>query len=145
MTREDAIGILEHVLEEWVMDDDVSIPREEALRFAIEALKQEPCEDAIRREAVINALDKHCDTVCEYSKAQRSVMCGACSLGTAFDVIEALPSVQPKAKTGKWISREKNGTKLPFWGRYECSECGECASNSKYCPNCGCQMEGDKK
>ena len=55
----------------------------------------EPCEDAVSREAVIDALDKHCDIVCEYSKKQRSVMCGACPMGTAFDVIDGLPSVQP--------------------------------------------------
>ena len=55
--------------------------------------------DLIERETVINALDKHCEAVCEYSKAQRSVMCGACPLGTAFDVIEALPSVHPETVT----------------------------------------------
>ena len=54
--------------------------------------------DCVSREAVIDALDKHCDIVCEYSKKQRSVMCGACPMGTAFDVIDALPSVQPKSE-----------------------------------------------
>ena len=50
MTKEDAIEILNSVLEEWVMDDNVSIPREEALRFAIKALEQEPILDKIRDE-----------------------------------------------------------------------------------------------
>ena len=52
--------------------------------------------DLIDRKAVIDALNKMCDVVCQYSKKQRDVMCGACSLGNAFDVIEALPSEQPE-------------------------------------------------
>ena len=46
MTREEAKRILNRVLEEWVMNDDVSIPREEALRVAIKALEQ-PKGDAL--------------------------------------------------------------------------------------------------
>ena len=49
--------------------------------------------DLIDRQTALDALDKHCDVVCQYSKKQRSVMCGACTLGTAFDVIEGLPSI----------------------------------------------------
>lgn len=51
--------------------------------------------DLISRQAAIEALDALCDRECEYSKKQRSVMCGACHLGSAFDVIEQLPSAQP--------------------------------------------------
>jgi hypothetical protein len=52
--------------------------------------------DVISRRAVIDALDALCDRECEYSKKQRSVMCGACRLGSAFDVIDELPSAQPE-------------------------------------------------
>ena len=51
--------------------------------------------DVISRRAVIDALDALCDRECEYSKQQRGFMCGACRLGSAFDVIDELPSVQP--------------------------------------------------
>lgn len=51
--------------------------------------------DLIERQAAIDALDAVCDRECEYSKQQRSVMCGACRLGSAFDVIDELPSAQP--------------------------------------------------
>jgi len=44
--------------------------------------------DYIKRDHVINALNKLCGRVCQYSKAQRKVMCGACPLGNAFTVIE---------------------------------------------------------
>lgn len=47
--------------------------------------------DLIDREQAIVALDELCDRVCQYSKEQRAVMCGACPLGSAFDVIENMP------------------------------------------------------
>ena len=53
--------------------------------------------------------------------------------------IDKMPSVQPRSK-GHWISREGAGQVLPFWGKYQCSECGECAENSNFCPNCGADM-----
>ena len=56
--------------------------------------------DLISRQAAIDALDALCDRECEYSKKQRSVMCGACHLGSAFYVIEQLPSAQPEQR---WI------------------------------------------
>jgi len=46
---------------------------------------------------------------------------------------------------GRWINLEKTkykGQVLPFWGRYECSECGGHGQEDfKHCPNCGAQME----
>ena len=56
--------------------------------------------DLISRQAAIDALDAVCDRVCQYTKKQRSVMCGACPLGSAFDAIEDLPSAQPEQR---WI------------------------------------------
>lgn len=49
----------------------------------------------IDADALTDSLDSLCDTVCQYSKAQRSVMCGACPLGGAFDVVEDAPTVSP--------------------------------------------------
>lgn len=52
-------------------------------------------DDLISRQEAIDALDALCDRECEYSKKQRSVMCGACHLGSAFDIIEQLPTAEP--------------------------------------------------
>ena len=49
--------------------------------------------DLIRREDALDTLDRTCDLVCRYSKPQRSAMCGACELGSAFDAIDAIPAV----------------------------------------------------
>ena len=38
----------------------------------------------------------------------------------------------------QWIRKEDLQTS---W--YECSECGECAENNNFCPNCGARMVGD--
>jgi len=53
--------------------------------------------DLIDRQAALEALNKRCVCECEYSKKQRSIMCGACYLGSAIEVIEMLPSAQPEA------------------------------------------------
>lgn len=50
-------------------------------------------DDLISRQAVNDALDKTCDIVCQYSKKQRYAMCGACPLGSAFDAVANVPSV----------------------------------------------------
>ena len=81
--------------------------------------------DAISREEVLLMIDSFKD-----------------NYGSLIDLareIRKLPSVS-QTKTGHWISREGKGQVLPFWGRYECSECGECAENSSFCPNCGTKM-----
>ena len=47
----------------------------------------------IDADALMDALDSLCDTVCQYSKVQRSVMCGSCPLGGACDVVDNAPTV----------------------------------------------------
>lgn len=93
-------------------------------------------DDLINRQAVLDALNKHCDVVCQYSKKQRSVMCGACPLGTAFDVIEALDCVDKQIGTWVYTPTEPLG--------YICSVCGKGCCRFNYCPNCGCAMKGEK-
>lgn len=69
-----------------------SVTREEVIRAkrAIECpiIEIPPHGDLIDRDALIKSLDELCNRVCQYSKAQRKVMCGACPLGDAFTVIE---------------------------------------------------------
>ena len=108
----------------------------------------------IEREAAIEKLNRLCDRVCQYSKAQRQYMCGACPLGDAFTVIEDdIPAadVAPVVR-GKW-KQDELSKRLDL---YVCSECGQPlqivnADGGKtataYCPNCGADMreESDGK
>ena len=54
--------------------------------------------DPIERQTVIDALDALCERICQYSKKQRHIMCAACTLGCAFEVIENLPSADVPTK-----------------------------------------------
>ena len=125
MTRKEAI----QVLRDWDgyfighSSDDVN----GALNMAIKALEQEPCDDAISRQAVL-------DLVADYDL----------SMGQVVKAIHALPSVTPQPRTGRWIQKEEEGDAEPFiiW---ECSEC-HCVDEDgkpsyKYCPQCGARME----
>lgn len=50
--------------------------------------------------------------------------------------LKKVSSVQPKQKTGQWISNRHTDTVL-------CSECKKCyGDESKFCPNCGAKMRG---
>lgn len=91
----------------------------------MEALEQEPCIDAISRQAVLEIIRKcHCE---EWVKAD---------IGAP---IEALQPVTPAEKVGHWRDTGSG---------QECSECGEIQygydSFRKYCANCGAKMGGEQ-
>jgi len=44
-------------------------------------------------DKLIDRLNGLCELNCQYSKKQREVMCGACMLGLAFDVIDDAPTI----------------------------------------------------
>ena len=109
----------------------------EALDMAIEALEQEPCEDAVSRQAVNDLYDRYHPTLatCVYEFGEE---------------LKALPSVNPTREHGEWIQKEYwsegCGMGETYGYYYECSKCGNlkkggydrCGVN--YCPNCGADM-----
>lgn len=84
----------------------------------------EPCEDAVSREAVLEVVNN--------------------PLNIKLDkIIEKLPSVTPKQRTGHWI-REFNDIEGEV--RFTCSSCGEFQLfGTDFCPNCGAKMEGESE
>ena len=105
-------------------------------------LKQEPCDDCVSRQAVLEGIDTY------INKAQ--------STGTQDDfysfaelVVKALPPVTPQPKTGYWISWYEIEEE---WGNPHC-KCSECSTEvdphtSKFincCPICGAKIIGYKK
>lgn len=144
MTNEEAKAQLEVVRECMRVDKAEDIV--EALTLAIKALEQQPSEDCISRQAVNKIINKwlsHSDYELKdhiYDMTKK---------------IHKLPSVTPKPKKGKWVNRHyinDGGYRIRM---VICSECGEeygfdyhtgiSMDNYKYCPNCGCQMDGDKE
>lgn len=88
---------------------------------------QEPCNDAISRQAAIDRLSHWYSDMLETNKEQEDLM----------EVINAIPSAEPK--TGHWIydrRREWDGE-----CKYECSECGMGSDvDYAYCMRCGTKM-----
>ena len=95
--------------------------------------------DLISRQAAHDALDRTCNLVCQYSKKQRYSMCGACPLGSAFDALTEVPTIDP-VKHGKW---EVVDEEEPRW--YGCSLCKKMARwPYNYCSHCGARMDGEE-
>ena len=125
MTREEALEELDSLI---VPRDGEQDRLADALEMAMEALEQEPCEDAISRSEAIR------------------VASGYCHWANIPKELAKLPSVTPQQKTGRWIEKEDwNGDTY-----YDCSVCGEsfCLLEGtptdnlyNYCPNCGVKME----
>lgn len=97
----------------------------EILNLAIKALEQEPCEDAISRQALLNA------TVNKNSVWNKITDSKGENLET---IISKLPSVTPQPKKGHKVSGDLLG------GLY-CSECMTYVNKYfNYCPHCGADM-----
>lgn len=99
----------------------------------VRTVRQEPCEDAIRREDAINAVSEALEhVVVENEDVARKMM-------------NKLPSVNSQPKTGHWIRElirnEKGGC---IGAKMICSECGNDNKHDEYmiyCPNCGAKMD----
>lgn len=143
LTREEAIKQFETLLLHVDTDCVIGMETTEAINMAIKALEQpEPCEDAVSREAVIDAVRQDCFAV--FTADERMYE------------IKDLPPVTPKQRTGHWIPvgvAEVVGGESAQWGSaiayHKCSECDEQALRddfeeevlSKWCPHCGVKME----
>lgn len=117
MTRENHVENLKDIM--GSMPDDTCGDWRNSIACAIKELEQEPCEDAISRQAVLECL-----TATKLKKFDFIL--------NAREEIKKLPPVNPQPKTGHWIEDE-----MKVW----CSECGEENDRcSKCCPNCGVRM-----
>ena len=96
-----------------------------------EYLEQEPCEDAISR-----------DTVIERLKKEDKILYTTTGLNYLIRVVEGLPSVTPQPKIGHWIDI--------MVGDMPAQACDQCntfyplaytGGGHKYCPNCGAKMQ----
>ena len=103
----------------------------------IEALEQQPCEDVISRQAVLDALDKskYSNEFCEEHHIDWSI-----NLGMAHIVVNELKPVTPQSKIGRWIIIDDCERFIA-----KCSECGRIEDSRMinkypYC-HCGAKME----
>lgn len=128
MTRDEIIRNLKYTMEKHkndtvnTFDTNISVMCKDILEY----LEQEPCEDAISRQAVLDCL-----TATGLKKYDFIL--------NARNKIKSLPSVNPQ--TGHWIKYGK---------LYQCSECKELSCcKGKFCNECGTKMvepqEGEVK
>lgn len=99
MTIEEAIEWLKDEYEHARCDECIEGEYVNALDLAIKALEQQPCEDAISREAVIGGLANIAKAKAK-SDAQKSMM------GRCMFFVEQLSPVTPQRPKGKWIEIE---------------------------------------
>lgn len=124
MTRKEAKEILEN--HPW---------KNEAMKMAIKALEQEPCEDCISRRELNNKIEM---LDMRYGSDLRY---GSDFYWGTKGIIDELPSVYPRQKVGHWETRNI----FPNW--LYCSECDEPYGGNdtpRYCPSCGAKM-GEKE
>lgn len=138
MTREEAIKRFKEMrttIQPFLYVDEV-------IDYAIKALEQEPCSDAVSRQAVLDVL---CNLGwgCEENGADTEYVS---ALEDCAEKVKELPSVTPQEQTGQWTERkihETTGFFLPT-----CSECGEIQPYAHhtfrwdFCPSCGAYMGG---
>jgi hypothetical protein len=101
---------------------------------AIEALSEEPCEDAISRQAVLDTMSE-LNTISFYEAQEDSNEC----YHELRKAMEQLPSVTPMQKTGQWIENAPECQNID--PPYICSECGNMhLRKTNYCDQCGAKM-----
>ena len=127
MTRGEAIQWLEWCRDNYFLNAPIKWDVAQASRMAIQALSAEPCEDAISRAWLKEAI--------------HNFYYGLKHTPTEEDIqayIDAAPSVTPKQKMGHWV-------KISPAGIYECSECGQNVMTGdidayRHCHGCGARM-----
>lgn len=140
MTRKEAIKRLKEIDIRGALQEDY-----DALHMAIEALRQEPCEDCISRKEVIDAIhkqmfkfvDKAIDEQSEETDDKVDLLLTVNKEITG--AIKKLPLAKTERKVGHWIEN------APEWQNvdppYICSECGLMhLRKTNYCDQCGAKM-----
>ena len=118
-------------------DNDGTGTQQEVCKFLVNYMdvleeQMQPCEDAVRREAV----DELSKALVHTTRDKADFLCNF------WEGLSKLPSVTPQMKTGHWIKVTNDR------GGHECDVCHDYAPSyrssdehlTKYCPNCGCRM-----
>ena len=124
MTREEA----KRILYVYRAVNLVDASHREAFDMAITELEQEPCTDAISRQAAINVA---VDAVDDWD--------GGCNKTREEYIRKALETIPPVTaeKVGEWTT-----TITPLGKCCICSECGSCPPiEYRFCPYCGAKMQ----
>jgi len=124
MTREEAIRHIESI------KPYAGRNIKDALDMAIKALEQEPCEDAISRQAAIDAIFAE-----PLYKPGMNERYAEDAVPAIFEKIKSLPPVQPQPDTARRIVGKSRGG-MTLW--YQCEICNEPVdAQDTFCNGCG--------
>ena len=143
MKKVEAIDILESraVCMECVISKYDCDACDEAFEMAISALEQEPCEDAISREAVVDDFIEWREKL-EYAVGED--YSGVHLLNVAIQKIWDMPSVTPSRRKGHWIDYSDEGfVECPFCGH--ATNCEDNIDELHYCFYCGAELSADMR
>lgn len=137
MTKEENIATLNEHLEHWkrllsekICDQSEGEKTIDALQNAIKALEQEPCDDAISRQAVLDLprIKTH------------NVWGNVIYESVDVENVRQLPPVTPQPKMGKWIYDKIEDSYRCSLCTYPCHKDNLGAIPTKYCAGCGAVM-----
>ena len=143
MTNEETREVLQEQIDKYGQEyDEKGI---EALNVAIKVLDQQPCEDCISREDILDAIetwDKFGVNAEQKLIRWQDHYVPYVHLDDVRNAIANMLSVTPQRLKGKWVSAEHFDE---IYGKaYDCSNCGHgVIGTPNYCPNCGADMRGD--
>lgn len=106
----------------------------EALSMAMEALKREPCDDCVSRQAVLSDIQSNWDWETVDGITATTV------LKQVMTDITNMLSVTPARPKGKWIYLNDEIEIYDHW--YQCSVCHKESFEHRFCPYCGAEMVG---
>lgn len=92
--------------------------------------RQQPCDDCISRQVVINVINQNCIFENEYNLTASRIK----------EKVQQLPSITPKEKTGYWIDDEF-GSKCSCCDIHTHLDKFDRPMKFKYCSMCGAKME----
>jgi hypothetical protein len=116
----------------------------EVFDLASKALEQQPCEDCISREVLLDKLEEPMNWTDSEAELQEQR-----DYEGFIELVKSMPSITPTRHKGKWIAQDIHNCHTDF----KCSECsyihnfthpyGEPTAVYPYCPICGADMRGE--
>lgn len=147
MTKEEALVKVRGYLTDYLPLDNA-----DEIDEIIKALAQQPLENCISKEEVINAIHKTiyeffdiADDVSEEPMNDKDKLLLTINKALS-NAVKALPSVTPSRPKGHWIEHPHECGDNWQYPKYECSKCHTWVEyDDDFCPGCGADMTESEK